>query len=117
MSRIELFITDDPTYHDLLISLPGADVDELYAGNMQIFNNSSPHSLPIPSSTLRVWIYDEDNEAITTIAAFQNSHVVRIYTLTNPCIKRVLCNEYGFDITTLPNIAPHRLCQDYHRFA
>ena len=119
MSGIESFVIDNSTCHDLLISLSKIEVDRLYIGDMQIFDNSS-HSTsipPIPPNTLRVWIYEKEYEAVTTIAAFRNSHVIRIYTLTNPCTRRVLYDEYGFDIATLPNIAPSGLCRDYHRFA
>jgi murein endopeptidase len=84
---------------------------------MRIFNNPLSQSTrisPIPPSTLHIWVYEEDEEAVTTIAAFRNSHIIRIYMLINPCTKEVLCNDHGFDITTLPHVAPSWLCQDYH---
>ena len=85
---------------------------------MQIFDNSlhSTSIPPVPPDTLCIWIYEREYEDITTIAAFQNSHVICIYMLINPCTRGVLHGEYGFNIMRIPDIAPSGLYQDYHQF-
>ena len=75
-------------------------VDKLYTGDIRVFNNPSFHFPSIPPSTLCIWIYGEDNKAITTIVAFQDSHVIHIHTSINPCVKRMLYNKLLLIYTT-----------------
>ena len=73
MTGTGFFVTSETKYHDLILPLSPTDVEEIRSGNLQTFTGSA-WATPVPSTTLRVWIYkDGPVNEINTVVAFHNS--------------------------------------------
>ena len=101
---------------DIIIALPGHIITHMIEGGAHLLPRPWLYFPPIPPHIQRVWIYDDDEEAITTMLTLNRYTLPsRLYHLTNPLSLELMEVRYNFRRYCIPTRMPDHIRRRFRR--